>query len=88
MDWYASDNSLRGTSRGSQKKPNAGRSPTCRLSTADTNSHMSCHAMPIPRRAVALRSHFQNGMVEAWHWRGMACVNKTRPDCANQMGKT
>ena len=32
-DWYVSDNNLRGTPRGSRKKPNAGRSPTCRLST-------------------------------------------------------
>jgi hypothetical protein len=33
-DWYASDNNLRGTPRGSRKKPNAGTYPTGRLSTA------------------------------------------------------
>jgi hypothetical protein len=33
-DWYASDNNLRGNPRGSRKKPNAGRWPTGRLSTA------------------------------------------------------
>jgi len=33
-DWYASDNNLRGTPRGSRKKPKAGRQPTGRLSTA------------------------------------------------------
>ena len=33
FDWYASDNSLRGTPRGSRKKPNAGRYPTGRLWT-------------------------------------------------------
>ena len=33
-DWYASGNNLRGTLRGSRKKPNAGRYPTGRLSTA------------------------------------------------------
>jgi hypothetical protein len=33
-DWYASDNGLRGTLRGSRKKPNAGLSPTGCLSTA------------------------------------------------------
>jgi hypothetical protein len=33
-DWYASDNNLRGTPRGSRKKPNMGRQPTGRLSTA------------------------------------------------------
>jgi hypothetical protein len=32
-DWYASDNNLRGTPRGSRKKPNAGRWPTVRVST-------------------------------------------------------
>ena len=33
-DWYASENNLRGTPRGSRKKPNAGRLPTGRLSKA------------------------------------------------------
>jgi hypothetical protein len=47
----------------------------------------TCPAAPMPRRAVALRSRFQNGMVVAWHGRGVACVNKTRPNCVNQMGK-
>jgi hypothetical protein len=86
-DWYASDK-LRGTPLGSLKKPNAGRSPTCRLRTADADSHMPCHVMPMPRCAVALRSRFQNGMVMAWHGRDMVCVNQTRPHCVNQMGKT
>jgi hypothetical protein len=27
-------------------------------------------------------------MVRAWHGRGMANVNQTRPHCVNQMGKT
>jgi hypothetical protein len=48
----------------------------------------TCHAMPMPRCAVALRIRFQNGMVVALHGRGMACVNQTRPHCANQMGTT
>jgi hypothetical protein len=43
-DWYASDNNLRGTPPGNRKKPHAGRSPTCRLWTADGNSHMQFHA--------------------------------------------
>jgi hypothetical protein len=47
-----------------------------------------CHAMPMPRCAVALISHFQNGMVVAWHGRGMAYVNQTGPHCVNQIGKT
>ena len=68
---YASDNNLRGTPRGSRKKPNAGRYPTGRLSTA-----------------VLCRGLEKNGMVRAWHARGMASVNQTRPHCVNQMGKT
>jgi hypothetical protein len=44
--------------------------------------------MPMPLSTVALRSIFQNGMVVAWHGRGMACVNQIRPHCVNQMGKT
>jgi hypothetical protein len=43
------------------------------------------HAAPMPNCAVALRSRFKNGMVVAWHGRGMACVNQTRPHCVNQM---
>jgi hypothetical protein len=42
----------------------------------------------MPWCAVALRSRFQNGMIMAWHGRGMACVNQTRPHCVNQMGRT
>jgi hypothetical protein len=85
-DWYASVNNFCGTPRGRRRKPKAGRSPTCRLWTADANSHVPCHAMP--RCAVALRSRFQNGMVVAWYRRGMACVNQTLPHCVNHMGKT
>jgi hypothetical protein len=89
-DWYDSNNNLRGTPRGSRKMPNTGRSPRHRLWTADVNSHTPCHAhtMPMPCCAVSLRSRFQNGMAVAWHGRGMACVNQTRPHCVNQMGKT
>jgi hypothetical protein len=65
-DWYTSYN-LRGTPRGSRKKTKAGRLSTCRLWTADANSHIPCHAMPMLRRAVALKSHFKNGM--SWHGR-------------------
>jgi hypothetical protein len=70
-DWHASDNNLRGTPRGSRKKPNASRQPTGRLSTA-----------------VLCRGLEKNGMVRAWHGRGMASVNQTRPHCVNKMGKT
>jgi hypothetical protein len=80
-DWCASDNKLQGTPLVSRKKPNAGRSPTCHLWTADANS-------PMPRCAMALRSYFQNGMVMAWHRCSMACVTQTWLQCVNQMGNT
>jgi hypothetical protein len=88
-NWYASGNNLRGTPRGSRKKPNTGRSPTCRLWTADANSHMprQTHAAPKPRCAVALRSRFQNGMIVAWLECDMECVNQTRQHCVNQTGR-
>jgi hypothetical protein len=98
-DWFASDNNVRGIPRGSRKKPNAGSSPTCRLWTADTNSHMRCQCRTHAALWVALRSRFQNGMVVArhecgtgaawaWHGIGMACVNQTRPHSVNQIRKT
>jgi hypothetical protein len=93
-DWYASDNKLPGTPRGSSKKPKAGKSPTCRLWMADANSHISCcsHAITLLRPchipAMALKGRFQKGIVVAQQGNGMACVNQTRPHCVNQMGKT
>ena len=38
--------------------------------------------------AVLCRGLEKNGMMGAWHGRGMASVNQTRPHCVNQMGKT
>jgi hypothetical protein len=35
----------------------------------------------MPRCAMALRSHFQNGMFVAWHGRGMACESNTAALC-------
>jgi hypothetical protein len=80
-DWYASDNNLRGNPRGSRKKPNAGRSSTCRLWMANANSHVPCHAH------AALYRGLEKPLSER-HGRGMACVNPTRSHCVNQMGKT
>jgi hypothetical protein len=37
---------------------------------------------------VQCRGLEKYGMVRAWHGRGMASVNQTRPHCVNQMGKT
>jgi hypothetical protein len=88
-DWYASDN-LRGSPRGSRRKPKAGRSPTCRLWTVNVNPHMPRYTQPalMPCCAVALRTRFQNGMVVAWYGCGVGCVNQKRPHCVNQMGMT
>ena len=54
-------------------------------SAAMSDSHLPCHdhAMLWP-----CRSSQSHGMVRAWHGRGMASVNQTRPHCVNQMGKT
>jgi len=41
----------------------------------------------VSRRPVLCRGLEKNGMVRAWHGRGMASVNQTRPHCVNQMGK-
>ena len=38
--------------------------------------------------AALCRGLEKNGMIIAWHGRGMANVNQTRPHCVNQMGKT
>jgi hypothetical protein len=72
---------LRGTPRGSRKKPNAGRLPTCRLWMVDANSHSPCYAH------AALCHGLEKSLSEQ-HRRGMACVNQTQPHCVNQMGKT
>jgi hypothetical protein len=37
----------------------------------------TCHAVPTPHCAGALRNRFQNGMVVALHGRGVACVDQT-----------
>ena len=57
-----------------------------------------CHALtmpffPRPQHSTAVYRRpccglEKNGMVGAWHGRGMASVNQTRPHCVNQMGKT
>jgi len=38
--------------------------------------------------AVLFRGLEKNGMVRAWHGRGMGSLNQTWPYCVNQMGKT
>jgi hypothetical protein len=72
-DWYASDDNLRGTPRGSRKKPNAGGQPIGRLST-----DVLCRDL---EKNGTVRAWHGRGM-------GMASVNQTRPQCVIQMGKT
>jgi hypothetical protein len=62
--------------------------------------HADAHAHAMPRPCVSSQGHStadsrrpccgleKNDMVRAWHGRGMAIVNQTRPHCVNQMGKT
>ena len=38
--------------------------------------------------AVLCRGLEKNGLIRAWHGRGIANVNQTRPHCVHQMGKT
>ena len=42
----------------------------------------------VSETAVLCRGLEKNGMVRAWHGRGLASVNQTRLHCVNQMGKT
>jgi hypothetical protein len=83
------DNNLRRTPRRSLEKLNAGRSPTCRLWTADAKLQMSCYVHPALLRGLekSLLEKHGRGMARARHGHCMACVNQTRPHCVNQMGK-
>jgi hypothetical protein len=65
--WYASDNNLRGTPRGSRKKPNAGRLLTGRLSTA-----VLCHGL---EKNGVVRARHGRGMVSVNQIRPH-CVNQ------------
>jgi hypothetical protein len=81
---------LRGTLGGSRRKPNAGRSHTCRPRTVDANSHIPCrsHAALCRGLEKLLSERLGRGIVWERHGLGMACVNQTRPHCVNQVGKT
>ena len=49
----------------------------------------SCSGLILfPEDAVLCCVLEKNDMVGAWHGRGMASVNQTRPHCVNKMGKT
>jgi hypothetical protein len=85
-DWYASDN-LRGTPRVSRKKPNAGRSPTCRPWTADTNSHMQCHAHAALCRGLEKSLSERRGRRMARARHGM-CESKTAALCKSNGNDT
>jgi len=70
-DWYASDNNLRGTPRGSRKKPNAGRKPTGRLSTA-----VLCRGL---EKNGMVRAGHRHGMASVNPTRPL-CVNQMAED--------
>jgi hypothetical protein len=73
---FAADINPRGTSRGSRKKPNVGRSPTCRLWTADAKVRMSCDAHAELCRGLEkpLSERHGRGMARARH--GMCELNR------------
>jgi len=71
-------------------------------SAAMSDSPLPCHALAMLRQCLSSQGHStargretavlccgleNNGMVGAWHGRGMASLNQTRPNCVNQMGK-
>jgi hypothetical protein len=66
-DWCASDNKPLWNSTWQPKEAERGQVTHMPSLDGHANSQMSCHAMPMPRCAVALRSCFQNSMVVAWH---------------------
>jgi len=66
-DWYASDKNLRGTPRGSWKKPKAGRWPKGRLSTA-----VLCHGL---EKNGIVRAWHGHGLVSVNQTRPH-CVNQ------------
>jgi hypothetical protein len=86
---WDSDSSLRGNLRGSQKKPNLGRSPTGRFSTSDFNSHVPCGTPAILCRGLEMTLSEWHGqsMSGSRHGHGMLCVTQTRPYYISQIGK-
>jgi hypothetical protein len=67
-DWYASDNNLRGTPRGSQKEPKRAGSP-------QAVSRRPCYAVAFRRTAWS-----EHGMDAAWAWHGK-CESDTAALC-------
>jgi hypothetical protein len=61
-DWYATFVELRVVAGRSQTRTGRPHAVSGRPMLIHT-----CHAMPMPRCAVALRTRFHNGMVAAWH---------------------
>jgi hypothetical protein len=70
------------------------RSLTCRLWTADANSHIPCrsHAIPLLRHCCGLERSLSErhvrGMVRERPENGTTFVNQTRPHYVNQVEKT
>ena len=60
----------------------------CRSSQGHSTARPSGDGCALLCCAVLCPDLEKNGMVGVWHGHGMASVNKTRPHCVNQMGKT
>jgi hypothetical protein len=89
VDWYASGKNLRGSPRGSRKKPNAGRQPTGRLSMDVLCRGLEKNGIDIAGHGCGVasvnqtRPHCVNKMgkthskpLAARHGHGMQCVNR------------
>jgi hypothetical protein len=70
--------------------PKAGGSPTCRLRTADANSHMPCrsHAALCGGLERPLSERHIRGTSGERHGNGVSCFNQTQLHCVNQIWKT
>jgi hypothetical protein len=94
-DWYASDNNLSGTPRGSREKLNAGRAYRLSFDGHGVSWHREeRHGQSMASvnqtwlQCVNQMGKTQSKPLKARHGRSMASVNQTRPHCVNQMGKT
>jgi hypothetical protein len=71
VDWYASDNNLRGNPHGSWKKLNMGWLPVCQLWMADADLYVPCHAHAALCRGLEKSFSERHGRGMAWARHGM-----------------
>jgi hypothetical protein len=77
-DCYAADNNLSGTGRGSRNKPNAGRSPTCRLLPSPCRNPAT--TLPWHWGVAFKKAYSWHGIGTAWERHGM-CESNTAALC-------